>query len=115
MGDFATLFESSPMWWWRKVHRANIGAELRARLELFGEDVLAHAVAAGEHYSKGPELDRLLRESRQEILEWLQERRDISEHRHDRLETVEWAILVFVFIGVILDVLLLFFASSTEP
>jgi hypothetical protein len=32
------------------------------------------------------ELDKLLREKRQEILEWLQERRDIAERHANRLE-----------------------------
>jgi hypothetical protein len=45
------------MWWWRKVRQANIPQEQRDQFELFGEDVLAHAVGAGEHFSMGAELD----------------------------------------------------------
>src|SRR6266404_3435413 len=69
---------------WRKVRRANISPELRAQFEVFGEDVLAHGVGAGELSSKEAELDKLLRESHREIVEWLQERRDDRERR-DRL------------------------------
>jgi hypothetical protein len=99
--------EGRAVWWWRKVRRADIPAELRDRFELFGENVMAHAVGAGELSSKGVELDGLLRMKRGEIVAWLLERRDIAERHEDRVETVEWAILIFVVAGVVLDVLLL--------
>lgn len=35
---------------------------------------------------------------------WLRERRDIAAQHEDRVETVEWAILIFVAVGVVLDV-----------
>jgi hypothetical protein len=91
------------MWWWRKVNRANIAAELRDRFELYGEVVLANAVGAGEHSSKGPELNALLKERQTEIVEWLREKRDEADRHADRLETVEWAILVAVIVGVVAD------------
>jgi hypothetical protein len=91
------------MWWWRKIRKANIPDELRDRFELFGQDVMAHAIGAGEHSSKGVELDGLLRQNRAEILEWLREKRDEAAQHADRLETVEWAILIFVVIGVAAD------------
>jgi len=69
---------------WKKVLRANISPELRAQFELFGEDVLANGVGAGGPSSTEGELDKLLRERRREIVEWLQERRDDRERR-DRL------------------------------
>jgi len=69
-----------------KARRANIPAELRSQFERFGDNVLAGAVAAGEHSSKGAELDKLLREHRPEILEWLQEQREEA----DRLETARF-------------------------
>jgi hypothetical protein len=94
------------MWWWRKIRRTNIPQELRDQFELFGEAVLAHAVGAGEHSSKGIELDGLLRQNRTEILDWLREKRDEAARHADRLETVEWAILLFVVTGVIVDLLL---------
>jgi hypothetical protein len=70
--------------------------------------VLAQALAAGELSSKGDELNKLLHDKRQEIMEWLQERCDITERHANRLETVEWAILIFVILGVVVDLLLLF-------
>jgi hypothetical protein len=80
---------------------------LRDRFDFFGEDVLAHAVGAGEHSSKGPELDRLLRENRDQILEWLQEKRDEAAHRAERSERVQGWTLVFAFLGVIVGILAL--------
>ena len=64
------------MWWWRKVRFADIPDELRDRFEVFGEDVLAHALAVGGFNSEqGVELLGLLRQKRQEMLDWLRERR----------------------------------------
>jgi hypothetical protein len=56
----------------------------------------------------GVELAGLSRMKRPEVLAWLQERRDIATRHEDRLETVEWAILIFVTVGVILDVVRLY-------
>jgi hypothetical protein len=47
----------------------------------------------------------VLNESWQEALAWLT-RRDIQERREDRRETVEWAILIWVIMGVIADIIL---------
>jgi hypothetical protein len=41
---------------------------------------------------------------RAEMLAWLRERRDIAAQHEDRVETVEWAILIFVVADVVLDV-----------
>jgi hypothetical protein len=38
-------------------------------------------------------------------MEWLTERRDIHERREQRLETAEWAILIWVVVGVIADII----------
>jgi hypothetical protein len=51
-------------------------------------------------------------QKRDEIVQWLRERRDTAERREDRLETVEWAILIFVVMGVAADIAILF-ASLT--
>ena len=32
-------------------------------------------------------------------MKWLRERRDLKAQREDRLETVEWALLIFAIIG----------------
>jgi hypothetical protein len=49
----------------------------------------------------GVELAGLGQQKRQEIVEWLRERRDAAALHEDRVETVEWAILVFVVLGVV--------------
>jgi hypothetical protein len=95
------------MWWWwqwRKVREAAIAPDLREKFELYGEDVLAHGIGAGAHSDKGPELNNLVGEKRQQVLEWLRERRDTAEQHENRLETVEKWILVFVFLGVVVEV-----------
>src|SRR5215470_11202696 len=97
------------MWWWRKVRWANIDQKLRAQFELLGDDVLAHAIAVGAYtMAQGELLVRLLNAHRTEIIDWLRERRDIAERHADRLETVEWAILIFVVLGVVVESVNLF-------
>jgi hypothetical protein len=49
-------------------------------------------------------LKDLLALKRREMMEWLRERRDLVERREQRLETSEWAILIFVVVGVAADV-----------
>ena len=70
---------------------------------------MIHAVAGGviNSFAQGTELISLLQQKRSEILEWLAERRDHVERREDRLETSEWAILIFVIISIVADLLLL--------
>lgn len=95
------------MWWWRKVRKANIPEELRATFEQFGETVIATFLATGttaKYTYTGPL--GVLNESWQEALAWLAERRDIQERREDRLETVGWAILIWVIMGLIADIIL---------
>lgn|SRR5487761_956342 len=93
------------MWWWRKVRYAEIPEELRDRFELFGEDVLAQAVSSAQWNSivQGVELIGLIQQKRREIMAWLRERRDLAERREQRVETLEWAILIFVGIEVLHD------------
>jgi hypothetical protein len=96
------------MWWWRKVRKANIPEQLRTSFERYGEDVLAHAVAIGAvSAGQGHELIELLQGKKQQIFDWLTERRDIHERREQRLETAEWAILIWVVVGVIADITIL--------
>jgi hypothetical protein len=47
-------------------------------------------------------------EKREQVLEWLREKRDEDALHADRLETVEWAILIFVVLGVIVESVNLF-------
>ena len=86
------------MWWWkwRKVRRATLPPALRDEFELLGEDVLAHTASIVATELSG--------EKRQRVFEWLRERRDIAERHENRLETVEKWILIFVFLGVVVEV-----------
>jgi hypothetical protein len=84
------------MW---KIRRASIPSDLRHQFELFGVNVLGHAVGAGEHSSKGPELDRLLRQNRSEILEWLREKRDKAARRQTCRDVAQLVILFVAVIG----------------
>jgi len=43
---------------------------------------------------------------RQSAIEWLNEKAHRAERKEVRMEAVEWAILIFVFIGVVVDILL---------
>jgi hypothetical protein len=93
-------------WNWRKVHRADIPEDVRARFEQFGEDVLARplSVTYMNAIIHGPELDRLFNETTPpQRFAWLKERHQVAERREDRLETVEVAILLFLFLEVVHD------------
>jgi hypothetical protein len=92
------------MWWWRKVRRAKIPSDLRERFELYGETLMSLAIESGDANRIGVELAKLGQSNRHEIVAWLRERRDIAERHENRVETVEWAILIFVVFGVIADV-----------
>jgi hypothetical protein len=95
------------LWWWRKVRIANIPPESREVFERFGEDVIAQMVASG-FSPRAAELEVMYREPKRiaEASAWLTERGDKREQHEQRLETAEWAILIFVFMGVILDCIL---------
>jgi hypothetical protein len=84
------------MRWWRKVRRANISQELRDTLERYGPELLIQWIAGGVNYD-------VITQNHNEILSWLTERRDIAERHDQRVETLEWAILIFVGIEVLHD------------
>jgi len=92
-------------WRLRKVRVAKISQEVRDELERSGETVIAHALAVPLDVSDSP-LHKFRHEERQAAEDWLTERRDIAERKEQRVELVEWAILVFVIFGVIVDALL---------
>ena len=92
------------MWWWRKVRRANISQGLRDELERWGETVVVSALVLAPAMPSSP-LHSLATVHRNDTLEWLTERRDLTERREQRLETFEIGVLVFVVLGVVLDFL----------
>lgn len=96
------------MWWWRRVRVANIPEVTRREFERYGESVVARGLASpGLGITAGSYLMRFLNNHLQAAQDWLTERRDIHERREQRLETVEWAILIFVVLGVLTDVVVL--------
>jgi hypothetical protein len=92
------------LWWWQKVRRADIAPELRERFEFYGERLMALAIESHDPNRIGAELSDLGQHKRTEIIAWLQERRDLTVQQEDRLETVEWALLMFVFVSVVLEI-----------
>ena len=96
------------MWWWRRVRRANIPADVRQACEMFGPAVLSVAIAGHiTSMSDGHDFYIFFRNNRAEILEWLREQREIQERRENRRETVEWAIMIFAASGVLTDLLMI--------
>jgi hypothetical protein len=92
------------MWWWRKVRRADIEEEDRGLFERYGEFVIGSVLAGGLH-PRAQELGAIYAGPGKvnEARDWLTERADLHERREDRLETVEWLILIFVLLGVIVE------------
>jgi hypothetical protein len=92
------------LWWWQKVRRADIAPDLRERFEFYGERLMALAIESHDPTRIGAELSDLSQHKRTEIIAWLQERRDLAAQQDDRLETVEWSLLMFVFVSVVLEI-----------
>lgn len=95
---------------WRRVRRAKIPQMLRDEFEQYGEAVIVGALTSIIDGASTPMQALILKwrdQCREEALAWLTERRDIHEQHEQRLETVEWAILIFVMVGVMVDLLLL--------
>ena len=93
------------MWWWRKIRRAQIAPSERDLFERYGENVIQMILCGHAGVSTPPELMALYRspDAVQRAAVWLTERADEREQHEQRLETLEWAILIFVFLGVIVD------------
>jgi hypothetical protein len=96
------------MWWWRTVRRADIPALDRDTFERFGEAVIGNLLVGG-FTPIAPELQTIYGDKLKQAYarDWLTERSDAHERREQRLETVEWAVLIFVALGVIVDAVLL--------
>jgi hypothetical protein len=96
-------------WRWHKVRRADIPKERREEFERYGETLMALAIESGERLGQelaiGKPLAWVGQQEREQIVEWLRERRDIAARREDRLEAVEVAILIFAVSAVVLDLL----------
>jgi hypothetical protein len=94
---------------WTHVRDANISQDLREKFELLGEDVIAMAIAGAITTNV---FLNVVYQNHDQAVAWLKERRDEHELRQDRLETAEWLILLFVVVGVILDIVIIFHLAS---
>jgi hypothetical protein len=100
------------MWWWREVRLARISRVDRDLFERYGETVIGTVLSGGLNPAT-PELRTILPSDGNpgklgEARDWLTECRDTHEQKENRLETVEWAILFFVIVAVVVDLCLLF-------
>ena len=93
----------------KKVRRADISAKDREMFERIGEPVLSYALAEGvQTLPLGAFSTFDFRANRISILAYLTERRDIAERVEQRMELVEWAVLIFVVIGTLTEIATLF-------
>lgn len=92
---------------WHKIRRANIPEDARDAFVQTGQFSVQSELA-----DDFPPAKIILREKYADGLiksyarEWIREQTDRTERREDRLETVEWAILIFVIVGVVADCLI---------
>ena len=93
------------MWWLKKVRHANLNPELRDAFNAFGilgmTDCLVKNVppAPGTGHKLGMDDQAIKRAG----YDWIKEYSDKVERRDNRLEVLEWAILIFVGGELIID------------
>jgi hypothetical protein len=96
------------MWGYRKVRKADIPQAHRDVFERYGESVMQMMIAAN-FAPRAKELSEMY--SDQAMIEnagkWLTERADKNAKHEWRIEIVEWAILIFVIVGVAVDLYIL--------
>jgi hypothetical protein len=85
----------------RKVRYANIPADQRDIFERYGETVIQLMVAAS-HQPRADDLRTLYpnEAAMQNAAKWLTERTDKNAKHERHIECVEWAILIFVVVGI---------------
>ena len=93
------------MWWWRRVRKAQIPPEVRDLFERHGENVIGMVLAGGFNPA-APDLQGIYRNETLKAFatQWLTERGDAHEQREQRLETLEWAIVVLIVMEILLSV-----------
>jgi hypothetical protein len=91
----------------RKVRYANIPTPHRDIFERYGESVIQLMIAAS-HTPRAGDLSKMYAD--QPMIEnaamWLTEQADKKANHEWRIEIVEWSILVFVVVGVVMDIIL---------
>ena len=92
------------------IRRANIEQSKRDMFEQCGVEVVSLALGLGSLTAGGGEFPtavlRTVVMGQADATAWLQEKRDEERCAKRRGELVEWAILIFVIVGVVLDFLL---------
>jgi hypothetical protein len=88
----------------RKVRKANIPAEHRDIFERYGETVI-QMIAAGGFSPRADELQAIYGNPTMvsNAVRWLTEQSDIKHNHEWRIECLEWSILIWVFIGVLVE------------
>jgi hypothetical protein len=94
------------MWRWRKIRPANISKDHRDLFESYGEAVVGLVLASG-YSPRNEDLQRIYQDPAvyRSATHWLTERGDAHERREDRLETIEVAILLFLILSVLLELI----------
>jgi len=94
------------MFWLRKVRKANIPPEERDLFERYGENVIGIVLASGLNPGTG-ELYKLYGDAnaKAHARDWLTERSDAHEFREQRLEILEWSIVVLIVFEIVLNFL----------
>jgi hypothetical protein len=88
-----------------RIRRAKIDPKLREQFELYGEQVMALALGVPLSGFKPSPPQTLVGSHPEEVKQWLQEKRDEEEYHKSRLEICEWAILIFLIVSVILELM----------
>ena len=96
-----------------QLRKALIPHDERDLLERTGETGIQLTLAGGFN-PKSPELSQLYGNAQRlaHAQEWLTERADVRARHEWRMERVEWAILIFVVLGVAADFVLAFHCFS---
>jgi hypothetical protein len=113
MGKFSKFFRSAEValgssLGWREIRGASITKEERDIFEMYGENVIQMLLVNGANDAI-EELKQWYGRShgqfsgREKMKEWLKERGDIRERHEQRIEFLEWAILLFVALGVVVE------------
>jgi hypothetical protein len=91
-------------WWWHKIRHTDIPADVRQAFEETGPFAMSAELGANYPPAKAILRDKYADGKIKEYGHaWMRERYDRDERHGDRLETLEWAILIFVMLGVIVE------------
>ena len=85
----------------RNVRHADISPTLREKLERYGETVIQLMVSSGFN-PRAEDLIAIYQDKHAvaDAAKWLTERADKNANHERRIEIVEWAILIFVIVGI---------------